>query len=291
MRCAAIQLNAGPDVGANLRAGVAAVREAAGAGAKLIVLPEKWVAYGDPALQVEAARPLEGWAEELGALAAELGVDLVAGSVSEQQTGGADVRQRNLALHLAPTGAVAGAYRKVHPFDADVAGRRYRESEDERPGDELVVSALADPAFSVGLAICFDLRFAELFGALADRGANVVALPSAFTERTTRDHWEVLVRARAIETGAFVVAANQFGEHPGGVRTGGRSLIVAPWGEVLARAGDDAPEILFAELDPAAVAEAREALPVRALRRPEVYREVVGEPAGVPSPPATGGAR
>lgn len=270
MLSAAIQLNAGPDPEANLAAGTAAVREAAAAGATLVVLPEKWVAYGDAALQARAARTLEEWTALLGPLAAELAIDLVAGSVSERQTGD-DARLRNLSLHLGPDGSVQAAYRKVHPFDADVAGRRYRESEEERPGDELVVAPLADPAFTLGLTICFDVRFGELFGALAASGANVLALPAAFTEKTTRDHWETLVRARAIETGAYVVAANQFGEHPGGARTGGRSLIVSPWGDVLARATDDAAEIIYAELEPGAIAQAREALPVLQLRRPEVY--------------------
>lgn len=270
MLSAAIQLNAGPGPEANLAAGIAAVREAATAGAQLVVLPEKWVAYGDAALQATAARTIDEWTALLGPLAAELGIDLVAGSVSERQTGN-DARLRNLSLHFSPDGSVQAAYRKVHPFDADVAGRRYRESEEERPGDELIVTPLAAAPFVLGQTICFDVRFPELFGALAASGANVIALPAAFTEKTTRDHWEVLVRARAIETGAYVVAANQFGEHPGGSRTGGRSLIVSPWGEVLARAADDRAEILYAELDADAVAQAREALPVLQLRRPDVY--------------------
>lgn len=271
MLSAAIQLSAGPDPEANLAAGISAVRAAAAAGARLVVLPEKWVAYGDPDLQASAARTLEEWTALLGPLAAELGIDLVAGSVSERQTGD-DSRLRNLSLHFGPDGAVQAAYRKIHPFDADVAGRRYRESDDERPGDELVVAPLVDPAFMLGLTICFDVRFGELFGALAAGGANVIALPAAFTEKTTRDHWETLVRARAIETGAYVIAANQFGEHPGGSRTGGRSLIVSPWGDVLARGSDDHAEVLLADLEPDAVAQAREALPVLQLRRPDVYQ-------------------
>lgn len=277
MLSAAIQLNAGPDPDANLAAGIAAVREAAAAGATFVVLPEKWVAYGDAALQASAARTLDEWTALLGPLAAELEIDLVAGSVSERQTG-EDQRTRNLSLHFGPDGSAQGAYRKVHPFDADVGGRRYRESDDERPGDALVVAPLGDAAFTLGLTICFDVRFGELFGALAAGGANVIALPAAFTEKTTRDHWETLVRARAIETGAFVVAANQFGEHPGGSRTGGRSLIVSPWGDVLARGSDDHAEILLAELDPDAVAQAREALPVLQLRRPDVYRRAPAAP-------------
>lgn len=277
LSAAAIQLNAGPDPDANLAAGIAAVRDAAAAGAQLVVLPEKWVAYGDAALQASAARTLEEWTALFGPLAAELQIDLVAGSVSERQTGD-DARLRNLSLHLGPDGSVQAAYRKIHPFDADVAGRRYRESEEERPGEELIVTPLASPGFVLGQTICFDVRFSELFGVLAASGANVIALPAAFTEKTTRDHWEVLVRARAIETGAFVIAANQFGEHPGGSRTGGRSLIVSPWGDVLARGGDDRAEILSASLDLDAVAQAREALPVLQLRRPDVYQRAPAAP-------------
>lgn len=279
MLSAAIQLNAGPDREVNLAAGLAAVREAAAAGAALVVLPEKWVAHGDAATIGAAAQPLEEWAGgPLQALATELGIDLVAGSVSERRADG-DERLFNTALHFAPDGGAPAAYRKVHLFDADIAGRRYRESDDERAGDSLVVSPLAAEGLSLGLAICFDLRFPELFGALADGGASVIALPSAFTERTTRDHWEVLVRARAIETGSYVIAANQCGGYADGSRTGGSSLIVSPWGEVLARAGTDEPEIVYAEIEPAKISEAREALPVRRLRRPEVYGGAKTEPA------------
>lgn len=278
MLSAAIQLNAGPDGDANLAAGMAAVREAAAAGARLVVLPEKWVAHGDAATIEAAARSLEDWSTgELRKLATELGIDLVAGSVSERPADD-DPRLFNTSLHLPPTAAPAAAYRKVHLFDADIAGRRYRESDAERGGEALVVSPLAEGDFTLGLAICFDLRFPELFGALADRGADVITLPAAFTERTTRDHWEVLVRARAIETGSYVIAANQWGDYADGSRTGGSSVIVSPWGEVLARAAPDAPEIIYAELDPDAITQAREALPVRALRRPEVYGAAASEP-------------
>ncbi|MBJ7473340.1 MAG: carbon-nitrogen hydrolase family protein [Solirubrobacteraceae bacterium] len=274
MLSAAIQLNAGPDPAANLAAGVRAVREAAAAGAKLIVLPEKWVAYGDAPTLAGAARTLGEWSSgSLRALAVELGIDLVAGSVSERASDG-DVRLFNTSLHFSPLGTAA-AYRKVHLFDAEVAGRRYRESDAERAGDALVVSEIDGAALRLGLGICFDLRFPEFFGALADRGATVFSLPAAFTERTTRDHWEVLVRARAIENGAYVVAANQCGGYADGSRTGGTSLIVSPWGEILARAGREDPEIIYAELSAASVEQARAALPVRTLRRPAVYEGAI----------------
>ncbi len=282
MLSAAIQLNAGPDREANLAAGIAAVREAAAAGATLIVLPEKWLSYGDPSAVETEAEELGGpLTTQLGALASELGIDLVAGSISERpREGSADGRLFNTSLHFRPDGAVGGIYSKVHLFDADIAGRRYRESDAEQPGHELVVAELATPGFALGLSICFDVRFPELYGRLADLGATVISLPAAFTERTTRDHWGVLVRARAIEAGAYIIAANQCGEHPDGSRTGGSSMIVSPWGEVLARASETTPEIIYADLDLASVAQAREALPVRALRRPDVYNRA---PAAAPN--------
>ncbi|MDQ8044857.1 MAG: nitrilase-related carbon-nitrogen hydrolase [Solirubrobacteraceae bacterium] len=295
MLAAAIQLTAGPDSGANFGAAVAAVREAADRGAALVVLPEKWLAIGGAQELRPVAEPIDGpLVERLRGLAEELGIDLVAGSISEGPgvaaagglrvvagpgaDGSPDERFFNTSLHLTPDGEIAAAYRKVHLFDADVAGRRYRESDAERHGREPVVSRLVRaPEFAIGMAICFDLRFPDLFRTLASGGANVITLPSAFTQRTTRDHWEVLVRARAIELGAFVVAANQTGVHADGSRSGGQSMIVDPWGRVLARADEDGADIVFAELDLGAVATAREALPVLSLRQPEVYERPVGD--------------
>ncbi|MDO9357246.1 MAG: carbon-nitrogen hydrolase family protein [Solirubrobacteraceae bacterium] len=302
MLAAAVQLSAGADPERNLAAGVAAVREAADRGATFVVLPEKWLAIGGADELGAAAQVLGGpVVEQLGALAKELRIDLIAGSISERAGGhgsgglrlvdggaraagtvaapeGADTRLHNTSLHFTPDGQLVAAYRKVHLFDADVSGRRYRESDAERHGREPVVSRLGgDPSFTAGLAICFDLRFPDLFRALVTGGANVITLPSAFTERTTRDHWEVLVRARAIELGTFVVAANQCGEHPDGSRSGGGSLIVDPWGRVLARAAEDRPEIVMAHLDRGLVDVSRDALPVLDLRRPDVYERPVGD--------------
>jgi predicted amidohydrolase len=290
MLAAAVQLNAGPDPGVNLGAAIAAVREAADRGAKLVVLPEKWLMIGGASALTPVAEPIDGpLVLQLAALAQELGIDLIAGSISESaestalgglrvvaEAAAPDTRLHNTSLHLTPDGTIAAAYRKVHLFDADVAGRRYRESDAERGGRQPVVSALqSDPDFRVGLAICFDLRFPDLFQALAAGGANVISLPSAFTERTTRDHWEVLVRARAIELGAYVIAANQCGEHPDGSRTGGQSMIVDPWGRVLSRADESEPAVVIADLDAQGVDVAREALPVHTLRRPDVYARPV----------------
>jgi predicted amidohydrolase len=160
-------------------------------------------------------------------------------------------------------------YRKLHLFDVEVDGRTYAESETEEAGSEIVVSRLQDTT-GLGLSICYDLRFPELFRILALRGAEVVTLPSAFTLATTRDHWEVLVRARAIENQCFMVAPNQIGTHPGGFRTGGRSLIVDPWGVVLACA-PDTETVIVADLDLDRVAEVRRRIPALAHRRADAY--------------------
>ena len=155
-------------------------------------------------------------------------------------------------------------------FDVDVGGRSYRETELEQAGEEIVLSHTAE-GVELGLSICYDLRFPELYRILAVRGARVIAVPAAFTLATTRDHWETLLRARAIENQAFVVAANQVGAHPGGHRSGGRSMIVDPWGVVLAQAPDREGHVL-AELDLERQLQIRSELPSLANRRPAAYR-------------------
>jgi predicted amidohydrolase len=265
MRAAAVQLTATADRDRNLETADRLVRAAARDGARLVVLPEKWPVLGPPETMVAGAQDLDGpaltWARDV---ARELELDLVAGSLAVRGT----PRGSNLSVHVGPDGADRAAYRKLHLFDVEVDGTTYRESELEAPGDEVVVSELADGT-GLGLAICYDLRFPELFRELAARGARVVALPSAFTLATTRDHWEVLVRARAIEDQVFVVAANQVGEHAPGLRSGGRSMIVDPWGVVLATAPDRECHVV-AELDLAAQDAIRARLPALAHRRPEV---------------------
>jgi predicted amidohydrolase len=280
LRVAAVQLNSTADAAANLAAADRLTRAAAADGARLIVLPEKWTVLGsDEDLRV-GAQGLDGpgisWAREL---ARELGLDLVAGSFMERLEGGAGRsaaagKLANTSVHVDPSGEVRAVYRKLHLFDVDVAGRAYRESAVTEPGEDIVVSATAE-GVEVGMAICYDLRFPELFRVLALRGARVVVLPSAFTLPTTRDHWEVLVRARAIENEVFVVAANQVGTHPGGHHSGGRSMVVDPWGVVLAEAGDG-EGFVAADLDLARQQEIRAQLPVLAHRRPEVYGRVEG---------------
>jgi predicted amidohydrolase len=233
------------------------------------VLPEKWPLLGSADELRAGAETLDGpalsWAR---ATARELGIDLVAGSVSLREEG--RERLANASVHVGPDGEDRATYRKLHMFDVEVDGREYRESDAEEPGDEVVVSATAD-GVELGLTVCYDLRFPELYRALAARGAKVVTVPSAFTLATTRDHWEVLVRARAIEDQAFVIAANQIGDHGHDMRSGGRSMIVDPWGVVLAMAPDTECAIV-ADLDLDALADVRRRLPSLANRRPaEVY--------------------
>ncbi len=280
MKVAAVQLNSTADRAANLAGADRIARAAAAAGAKLIVLPEKWSVIG-------SAEDLRAGAEELGAgegdrggsadgpaiawardLARELQVDLVAGSIAERVPG--RKKLANTSVHVDPRGEIKAVYRKVHMFDVEIDGKAYRESDVEEPGGEIVVSRTVD-GVELGMSICYDLRFPELFRILAVRGARVIALPAAFTLPTTRAHWETLVKARAIENQAFVIAANQIGPHPGGMRSGGRSMIVDPWGIVLAQAPDGEGHIV-AELDLARQLQIRTELPSLANRRPAAYR-------------------
>ena len=269
VRVAAVQLNSTADRASNLAFADRLTRAAAADGATLIVLPEKWPAIGSDEELRAAAEPLDGdslqWAR---AIARELGVDLIAGSVLERIEG--HDRLANTSVHVDPSGEVRAAYRKLHMFDVEVGGRTYRESELEEPGDEIVTSQTAD-GIELGLSICYDLRFPELYRILAVRGARILTVPAAFTLATTRDHWETLLRARAIENQAFVIAANQVGAHPGGQHSGGRSMIVDPWGLVLAQA-QDGPGHVVAALDLTRQEEIRSRLPALANRRPEVYR-------------------
>ena len=237
-------------------------------GAELIVLPEKWTAIGSDEQVRAAAETLEGptvaWA---CALARELGVELVAGSFVEKLEG--TDKLANTSVHVDRRGELRAVYRKLHMFDVEVDGRSYRESDLEEAGSEIVLSH-TDEGVELGMSICYDLRFPELYRILAVRGARVLTVPAAFTLATTRDHWETLLRARAIENQAFVIAANQIGEHPAGMRSGGRSMIVDAWGLVLAQAPDE-PTHIVAELDLERQREIRSALPSLANRRDDAY--------------------
>jgi deaminated glutathione amidase len=268
VRVAAVQLTSTVDRERNLAAADRLTRASAAAGAELVVLPEKWAVLGTPEETAAGAEPLDGptitWACDI---ARELGIELVAGSIAESVPD--RDKGSNTSVHIGPDGEVRAVYRKIHMFDVEVGGRTYRESEHEQAGDEVVLSETAG-GVELGLTVCYDLRFPELYRILAVRGARVITVSAAFTLATTRDHWEVLLRARAIEDQAFVIASNQVGEHAKGYRSGGRSMIVDPWGVVLAQA-PDAETFITAELDLERQAEIRRTLPSLANRRPGAY--------------------
>jgi predicted amidohydrolase len=272
LRVSAVQMNSTDDRAANLGTADRLTREAADGGAELVLLPEKWSLLGSGRDLEAGAEPLDGpalsWARET---ARELGIDLVAGSIVERLETGDESGRRlaNTSVHVGPDGEVKAVYRKIHMFDVDVDGVAYRESRHERPGSEIVTSRSAT-GVELGLSVCYDVRFPELYRILTLRGARVLLVPAAFTLATTRDHWATLLRARAIENQAFVVAANQIGRHPGELRSGGRSLIVDPWGVVLAQAPDAIGQIQ-ATLDLSGLERIRAAAPALANRRPEVY--------------------
>ena len=269
MRTAAVQLNSTDDKERNMATADRLVRDAAADGADLIVLPEKFNVLGEHDDYVRGAETLDGptitWAR---ATARELGVDLVAGSIVERREG----REKlgNTSVHVGPDGEVRAVYRKIHMFDVVVGGIEYRESASEEPGDDIVLSEATD-GIPLGLTVCYDLRFPELFRILAIRGARVITLPAAFTKVTGQAHWEILIRARAIENQAFVVAADQIGTHPPDKESFGGSMIVDPWGEVLARAPDDEC-FIAANLDFARQDEVRDKLPSLANRVASAYR-------------------
>jgi predicted amidohydrolase len=268
VRAAAVQLNSNGDKDRNLAAAERLVRAAAADGADLVALPEKWNLLAGGEELVAGAEPLDGpsltaargWARELS-------IHLVAGSISEAGVEGE--KASNTSVLIGPEGDDLAVYRKIHMFDVDAGGVSYRESEFERPGDEVVVAA-ASGELTLGLTVCYDLRFPELFRILALRGARLIAVPSAFTLATGRDHWEVLLRARAIENQLFVIAPNQVGEAPPHYSSFGRSMIVDPWGVVLATAPDEEC-FVAAELDFDAQDRVRESLPSLANRRPGAY--------------------
>jgi predicted amidohydrolase len=262
LRAACVQLNAARPLDDVLATAAGLVERAAASGATLVVLPEKWNAIGPKERMLEAGEDLSGpTATAMQGWAAEHGIWLVGGSISERLDG--ENRIRNLSLAFDPAGSLVAAYRKLHMFDVEVDGRAVRESSTDRPGDELVIADLA--GWPIGLTVCYP----ELYRILAIRGARVFTVPAAFTVPTTRDHWEVLLRARAIENGAYVIAPNQHGSWDGN-RMFGRSMIVDPWGVVIANASDG-DGICVADLEPARVDAARRQLPVLQHRRPEVY--------------------
>jgi deaminated glutathione amidase len=265
LRVAAVQLNSRNDKAANLATAERLVHAAAADGADLVALPEKWNLLAAGKELLDGAEPLDGPSLTAArAWARALGVHLLAGSICE--SGGE--KAFNTSVLIGPDGEDLAVYRKIHMFDVDAGGVSYRESEHEQPGSELVTAPLGE--LIAGLSVCYDLRFPELFRILTLRGARLLTVPSAFTRATGRDHWEVLLRARAIENQAFVLAPNQIGEAPPHFDSYGHSAIVDPWGAVLAIAPDEEC-FVAADLDLAAQERVRESLPSLANRQPRAY--------------------
>jgi predicted amidohydrolase len=266
VRAAAIQMCSTDDRAANLRAAEALVDEAARAGAELVALPENFAFLRREGLPIPCAEPVEG---ELVAMlrtwARRHRVWLLGGSFAEAVPGSA--RAHNTSVFLSPEGSLAAVYRKIHLFDVDLAaqgGRSYRESEHIAPGAEVVVATT--PFGVVGLSVCYDLRFPELYRQQSARGARFLLVPSAFARETGRDHWEVLLRARAIENQCFVIAPAQWGQHSPDRASHGRALIADPWGVLLAVA-PDRPAVVWADCDLAQQDRVRAGLPALGHRR------------------------
>jgi len=299
VRAAVLQMTTTEDVATNTATALRLVDEAAARGAHLLVLPEKFHYLGAVEGVAGAKEPLDGpLLACLAEAAVRHGVYVVAGSIWEAVVG--DDRAYNTTVLLGPDGTRLAAYRKMHMFDVDVGGYSYRESDVCLPGDEVVAvtvpsdwrgadatagsfaadagtgAASDEPSpgaaggIVLGLTVCYDLRFPELYRALADMGARIVTVPAAFTMTTGRDHWHALVRARAIENQAYMVAANQSGCHGPGLESYGRSIIVDPWGVVLAQT-PDGEGVAVADLDMARLEQVRASLPALRNRAPHGY--------------------
>ncbi len=262
---AAVQLRSGPDVAENLARVEALVARAASYGAAFVATPENTTLLTSPEKKVAAAEPVDGPTHgALAEMARRHRVWLLAGSVAEAHPTD-PTRCFNTSLLFDDAGTLVARYRKLHLFDVDLAdGTRFQESAHIAPGEEVVV--VDTPIGRLGLTVCYDVRFPELYRKLMDAGAEVITVPSAFTLTTGRAHWHVLLRARAIEAQAFVIAPAQEGPHGGGRASYGHSLIVDPWGTVLADCADG-EGLALAEVDLSRVAEARRAIPVARHRR------------------------
>jgi deaminated glutathione amidase len=258
-RAACVQLRSSDDIAENVRNATALIREAKAKGAQFIATPENTTLMapdGGAKLAQSFSEADDPALPKFAALAEELGIWLLIGSLAIKVS---DTKTANRSFLIDPKGRIAARYDKIHLFDVDLpSGEKYRESNTVAGGDAAVLADV--PWGKIGLTICYDLRFPQLYRALAKQGAFALTVPSAFTETTGKAHWHLLLRARAIENGAFVIAPAQGGLHANGRRTYGHSLIVAPWGEILAEAGTD-PGVIVADIDPEASTDARTRIP------------------------------
>jgi deaminated glutathione amidase len=269
LRVACVQLNASASKADNLERMEALVARAAATGADVLVLPEKWNGIGPADFLREVAEPLEGGetVEAMAGWARTHGITLVGGSIAERREG--REKLSNTCVVFDPEGEIAAVYRKIHMFDVEVGGHVYRESESEEPGEG--PATCEAEGWTLGLSLCYDVRFPELYRILALEGAELVTIPAAFTLYTGKDHWELLVRARAVENQCYVAAANQWGTYADGKAAYGRSMIVDPWGVVLAQAADE-DTVITAEIARGHLEEVRRSLPSLANRQPTAYR-------------------
>ena len=268
IRVACVQLTSGTDKDENLERAERLVGRAAATGADVVVLPEKRNGIGDAETLRTLAEPLSGPSvSAMSDWAKRHGVTLVGGSVTEVREG--RDKLSNTSVLLDPDGAVVAVYRKIHLFDVEVGGHVYRESEAEEPGGEPVVAE--SEGWPIGLSVCYDVRFPELYRILALQGAELVTVPAHFTLHTGKDHWHVLLRARAVENQLYVAAAAQVGVTGIGRPSYGRSLIADPWGIVLSEAPDE-ETVITAELDRSRLLDIRAKLPSLKNRQPEAYR-------------------
>lgn len=272
---AAIQMNSRDDKAANLDTALRLIDQAVAAGARLVALPEVWTYLGDDEGTFATAEPIPGpTVERLAERARRHGIYLHGGSIAERIDG--SPRLANTTVVIGPDGDILALYRKIHLYDVVLDGvATYQESATIFPGDEIVTVDI--DGVRIGLAICYDLRFPELFRILTLRGAEVIMLPAAFTLATGKDHWEVLIRARAIENSVFMVAPAQVGQHSGTKWCYGRSMIVDPWGTVIATA-PDTETVISANLDFQRLRDVRRQVPSLANRQPDAY--AWPEPAG-----------
>ncbi len=260
---AAVQMTASSSKEENLAKAETFVRLAAERGASVIVLPEVFAWRGPRAEEPPQVESIPGpTSERLGALAHRYDIHLLAGSFLEKSN---EARAFNTSLLFSPAGDILAHYRKIHLFDVDIPGQvRVKESDTKKPGDDVVTSETALGVF--GLSVCYDLRFPELYRQLAAKGAEVLFVPSAFTFPTGAAHWETLLRARAIENQAYVIAPNQIGKNAHGFADYGNSMIIDPWGKVLARAADKEC-FITAEIDRDYLEKVRRELPCLVHRR------------------------
>jgi deaminated glutathione amidase len=269
LNVAIVQMNSQEDKGANIAAALDLIDRAAATGARLVALPEVWPYLGPDDVSRDQAETIPGpISEALSQRARRHGIYIHGGSIYEKRPG--DPGMYNTTVVIDPTGEIIAHYSKIHMYDVVLDGiAEYQESATVTPGNETTITEI--DGIPVGLTICYDLRFPELFRILALKGAQAIVLPAAFTLMTGKDHWETLIRARAIENELYMIAPAQWGTHPPGRWCYGRSMVVDPWGTVVTTAPDGVG-IAYATIDPSRVAAVRRQIPSLANRRPEAYR-------------------